>query len=331
MLAEYLPKVVATLPEGVGLTVADNGSTDDSLTWLAENYPQVERLVLDQNYGYAGGYRRALEMLDDDIFILLNSDVAPAEGWVESLVAPFSDERVAAVAPKLLSVAEPERFEYAGAAGGFIDLFGYPFCRGRILGTVEHDHGQYDTPRTTFWASGACLAVRAEALREVGSLDEHFFAHMEEIDLCWRLWSAGWRVMVEPRSVVWHLGGGTLPNNSPRKLYLNFRNSLAMMYKNLPKSGLWRLWLRMLLDGGSALVYLLTGKWNYFKAVWRAHCDFRKMRRDYLRTERQRVQSRVVAQPEGIYRGSILLRYLLGKREFGERQFKIQNSKFKVD
>ena len=197
-------------------------------------------------------------------------------------------------------------------------MFGYPFCRGRILATVEYDEGQYDSPRSVFWASGACLAVRATALREVGSLDEHFFAHMEEIDLSWRLWSAGWRVMVEPRSVVYHLGGGTLPNNSPRKLYLNFRNSLAMMYKNLPKRGLWRLWTRMVLDGGSALVYLLTGKMEYFKAVWNAHQDFRKMRREYLSVERKRVQSRVVAQPEGIYRGSILLRYLLGKRRFGE-------------
>ena len=316
MLAEYLPKVVATLPDGVRLTVADNGSEDDSPVWLAENYPEVERLVLDRNYGYAGGYRRALEMLSDDVFILLNSDVAPAEGWVESLVAPFADERVAAVAPKILSVAEPQRFEYAGASGGFIDLFGYPFCRGRILATVEYDEGQYDSPRSVFWASGACLAVRATALREVGSLDEHFFAHMEEIDLCWRLWSAGWRVMVEPRSVVYHLGGGTLPNNSPRKLYLNFRNSLVMMYKNLPKRGLWRLWTRMVLDGGSALVYLLTGKMEYFKAVWSAHQDFRKMRKEYLKAERKMVQSRMVAQPEGIYRGSILLRYLLGKRRF---------------
>ena len=316
MLAEYLPKVVATLPEGVGLTVADNGSDDGSLSLLAEQFPQVDTLVLDSNYGYAGGYRRALEMLDDDIFILLNSDVAPAVGWVEALVAPFAEERVAAVAPKILSVIEPQRFEYAGACGGFIDLFGYPFCRGRILATVEYDSGQYDSPRSVFWASGACLAVRAEALREVGSLDEHFFAHMEEIDLCWRLWSAGWRVMVEPRSVVYHLGGGTLPNNSSRKLYLNFRNSLAMMYKNLPCGAGWRLWLRMVLDGGSALVYLLTGKMDYFKAVWNAHQDFRKMRREYLRAERKRVQSRVVAKPEGIYRGSILLRYLLGKRRF---------------
>ncbi|MBO7188627.1 MAG: glycosyltransferase, partial [Tidjanibacter sp.] len=150
MLAEYLPKVVATLPDGVRLTVADNGSEDDSPVWLAENYPEVERLVLDRNYGYAGGYRRALEMLSDDVFVLLNSDVAPAPGWVESLVASFADERVAAVAPKILSVAEPQRFEYAGASGGFIDLFGYPFCRGRILATVEYDEGQYDSPRSVF-------------------------------------------------------------------------------------------------------------------------------------------------------------------------------------
>ncbi len=319
MLQKYLPSVVATLPTGVALTVADNGSTDDSVEWLTQNYPdRVEVLRLPENYGYAGGYRRALEMLDDELFILLNSDVEPTEGWCQTLVSLFeNDSSVGAAAPKILSWADRGAFEYAGASGGFIDYFGYPFCRGRILSCIERDCGQYDDRREVFWASGACLAVRADALRAVGSLDESFFAHMEEIDLCWRLWSAGWRVMVEPSAVVYHLGGGTLPNNSPRKLYLNFRNSLAMIYKNLRGWALWRLWIRMVLDGGSALVYLLSGKWDYFKAVWQAHRDFRRMKRSGLRNKRRAAQELAVASPSGIYRGSILLRYLFGTRKFG--------------
>ncbi len=319
MLEKYLPRVIATLPEGVGLTVADNGSTDDSVEWLTRLYPdEVDLLRLPENYGYAGGYRRALDQMDEELLILLNSDVEPEAGWCETLMALFeTNESVGAAAPKILSDTDRGAFEYAGASGGFIDLFGYPFCRGRILSTIERDMGQYDTCRDVFWASGACLAVRNDALRSVGSLDESFFAHMEEIDLCWRLWNAGWRVIVEPKSVVYHLGGGTLPNNSPRKLYLNFRNSLAMMYKNLSKWEMWRLWMRMVLDGGSALVYLLSGKRDYFKAVWDAHRDFRKMKREGLRAQRKNLLGRAVARPKGIYRGSILLRYLFGGRKFG--------------
>ena len=209
-LRRFLPSVLASVPEGVGVVVADNGSTDDSLGVLEREFPAVGRIVLDRNYGFAGGYNRALEYLDADYFILLNSDVETPAGWVEPLVETLDRDRtVAAVAPKLLSLVEPARFEYAGASGGFIDYLGYPFCRGRILQCVERDEGQYDDARDVFWASGAAFCCRAEVFRAMGGFDEDFFAHMEEIDLCWRMQLAGYRVRIEPRSRVYHLGGGS--------------------------------------------------------------------------------------------------------------------------
>ena len=231
-LRRFLPSVLASVPEGVGVVVADNGSTDDSLGVLEREFPAVGRIVLDRNYGFAGGYNRALEYLDADYFILLNSDVETPAGWVEPLVETLDRDRtVAAVAPKLLSLVEPARFEYAGASGGFIDYLGYPFCRGRILQCVERDEGQYDDARDVFWASGAAFCCRAEVFRAMGGFDEDFFAHMEEIDLCWRMQLAGYRVRIEPRSRVYHLGGGSLAQGSPSKVFYNHRNNLAMLYK----------------------------------------------------------------------------------------------------
>ncbi len=234
-LERFLPSVVSH-STGASVVVADNGSDDDSAAFLRKHYPQVELLLLDKNYGYAEGYNRALEQVAADCYVLLNSDVEVEEGWLGPLAKLMaSNERIAALAPKILSYDRPGYFEYAGASGGFLDAFGYPFCRGRILDTIEQDDGQYDTSRDVFWASGACMMVRADVFRKLGGFDGDFFAHMEEIDFCWRAQLAGYRIMVEPRSRVFHLGGGTLPNNSPRKLYLNYRNNLSMLYKNLSK------------------------------------------------------------------------------------------------
>ena len=275
-LRRFLPSVLASVPEGVGVVVADNGSTDDSLGVLEREFPAVGRIVLDRNYGFAGGYNRALEYLDADYFILLNSDVETPAGWVEPLVETLDRDRtVAAVAPKLLSLVEPARFEYAGASGGFIDYLGYPFCRGRILQCVERDEGQYDDARDVFWASGAAFCCRAEVFRAMGGFDEDFFAHMEEIDLCWRMQLAGYRVRIVPRSRVYHLGGGTLQTDSPAKVFYNHRNNLAMLYKCAsPAQRLCVAVARPALDLLAALSYLMQGRRDNFRAVFRAWRDF---------------------------------------------------------
>ena len=319
-LRRFLPSVLASVPEGVGVVVADNGSTDDSLGVLEREFPAVGRIALDRNYGFAGGYNRALEYLDADYFILLNSDVETPAGWVEPLVETLDRDRtVAAVAPKLLSLVEPARFEYAGASGGFIDYLGYPFCRGRILQCVERDEGQYDDARDVFWASGAAFCCRAEVFRALGGFDEDFFAHMEEIDLCWRMQLAGWCVRVVPRSRVWHLGGGTLQNDSPRKLYLNYRNNLAMLFKCAsPVQRVAVAVLRPLADAAAALVYLLKGQCAQAGAVACAYRDF-LARHGELARQRRAVQQSKRRRAAHIYHGSIILRYLLGRRVFGER------------
>lgn len=318
-LRRFLPSVLASVPEGVGVVVADNGSTDDSLGVLEREFPAVGRIVLDRNYGFAGGYNRALEYLDADYFILLNSDVETPAGWVEPLVETLDRDRtVAAVAPKLLSLVEPARFEYAGASGGFIDYLGYPFCRGRILQCVERDEGQYDDARDVFWASGAAFCCRAEVFRAMGGFDEDFFAHMEEIDLCWRMQLAGYRVRVVPQSRVYHLGGGTLTTDSPTKVFYNHRNNLAMLYKC--SSSVQRVTVavvRPALDLLAALSYLVQGRSDNFRAVFRAYRDFLRWHRDLSRKRKTIRQNRKGSAEEKIYRGSVVLRYLLGRRTFG--------------
>ena len=317
-LERFLPSVVSH-STGASVVVADNGSDDDSAAFLRKHYPQVELLLLDKNYGYAEGYNRALEQVAADCYVLLNSDVEVEEGWLGPLAELMaSDERIAALAPKILSYDRPGYFEYAGASGGFLDAFGYPFCRGRILDTIEQDDGQYDTSRDVFWASGACMMVRADVFRKLGGFDGDFFAHMEEIDFCWRAQLAGYRIMVEPRSRVFHLGGGTLPNNSPRTLYLNYRNNLSMLYKNLSKLTLWPLlFTRMVLDGMSAFVFLMQGRRDFFKVVFRSHMDFYKIL-GMLRAKRRAIQrDRTGSAAGNIYRGSIILRHALGRRTFG--------------
>ncbi len=304
-LERFLPGVLASAgcaPDGtpggeVEVIVADSASTDGSMEGVADRFPAVRRIVLDRNYGFTGGYNRALTYLNGDDFcyyVLLNSDIEVPQGWLEPLIAWMDTHPdCGACAPKLLAWQDRGRFEYAGAAGGLLDALGYPFCRGRVLKKVERDEGQYDgAVADVFWATGACLLVRAEAFRRLGGLDERFFAHMEEIDLCWRLQLHGLRVCVVPSSVVWHLGGGTLPAASPWKLRLNYRNNLLMLENNLARTyaldgcspekacrkARRTIRLRMVLDGCSALLYLLTGRFRYFQAVVRAHREYRRLR-----------------------------------------------------
>ena len=315
----FLPSVVRTAPPGVEIVVADNGSTDGSAALVEREFPSVTLLRLPENYGFAGGYNRALERLEGDYWVLLNSDVEPAEGWLEPLIAELDAQPdVAVVGPKLLSCAERDRFEYAGAAGGFIDWFGFPFCRGRILRTLEKDRGQYDDTRDVFWVSGAAFCCRAEVFRRMGGFDAGFFAHMEEIDLCWRMQLAGYRVRIEPRSRVYHLGGGSLAQGSPSKVFYNHRNNLAMLYKCAsPVQRSVVAIVRPVLDSCAALSYLMQGRPDYVRAVGRAWRDFLRAHKA-LAAKRRAVRGAAKGKPRGIYCGSIVLRYLLGRRRFGK-------------
>lgn len=315
-LQHYLPRVVATTV-GADIVVADNGSTDGSVAWLKEAMPSVQLVLLDKNYGFAEGYNRALAQLEGyDTFVLLNSDIEPAEGWLEPLVEQLErNEDVAVVVPKILDDKCREKFEYAGAAGGFIDILGYPFCRGRILQTVEQDNGQYDTSMDVMWGSGAAFCCRASVYAELGGLANEFFAHQEEIDLCWRVWLSGRRVVVEPRSKVYHLGGATLSTDSPFKTMLNHRNNLAMLFRCAsPGQRLLVAVVRPVLDLAAALSYLVQGKRASAKAVWQAWRDF-LLWHSRLTAERKTIRANVVREAP-IYYGSIVLRYLFGKRTF---------------
>lgn len=280
MLKRYLPSVVAHT-KGAEIIVADNGSTDNSLEVLAKVFPDVKTIVLDKNYGFAEGYNRAIEQVDSEYVVLLNSDVEVPEAWLNPLLAYLdAHSDVAAVQPKIRSWIRRTHFEHAGAAGGYLSKLYFPYCRGRILWHVEEDKGQYDTEAEVDWTSGACMCVRTKVYKECGGLDAAFFAHMEEIDLCWRIRNAGWRLVCLPQSVVYHLGGGALSYESPRKTYLNHRNNLLMIYKN--KQHPWGvLFIRGLLDYAAACFYLLQGRWGAFKAVFQARKDYKKMRKAY--------------------------------------------------
>lgn len=317
-LEQFLPSVIKHTPRQVRIIVADNGSSDNSVSFVKVNYPSIEIIELKENHGFAKGYNLALEQVDAECFVLLNSDVEVTEGWLEPLVATITnDPNVGAVTPKLRSYGYRDKFEYAGAAGGYIDLLGYPFCRGRILSTLEDDRGQYDDKREVFWASGAAFCCRAELFRRAGGFDADFFAHMEEIDLCWRMQLMGYKIMVEPRSVIYHLGGGTLPNESPRKLYLNYRNNLAMLFKCAPT---WQRCIvaiaRPMADALSAVIYLVKGQRELAKAVWQAYKEFFLAHKE-LGKKRRAVRANVKQESQTIYRSSIVLRYALGQKVFG--------------
>lgn len=315
LLRRYLPSVIAgTSSVLADVIVADNGSTDDSRSVLELEFPEVKRLYFEKNYGFAEGYNRCVAMTRYPYTVLLNSDVRTPSGWLEPLYDFMQQHpEVGAVQPKLLQDRQDDRqvFEYAGAAGGFIDRHGYPYCRGRIFGTVEDDHGQYDgAPLPCFWATGACLMVRSALYEHVGGLDAKFFAHMEEIDLCWRMNIAGKQLAMVPASHVYHLGGGSLPQGNPRKTYLNFRNNLLMLHKNLPeREGRRIIFVRRLYDTLAFFQSLATLHFGDCKAILRAHRDFRKMRAQY----QQHPQVNLLAQsPEG--RRNIIVDYYLRRR-----------------
>ena len=317
MLERFMPSVVANTSADV--IVADNGSTDGSLDFLREHYPDVSLIQLDKNYGFAEGYNRAIAAVDThyDYYVLLNSDVECTPGWVEPVVAMMEEDKSIAVAqPKLLMYDQRDTFEYAGGAGGFIDRYGYPFCRGRLFSTLEKDHGQYDNQRDIFWATGAAMFVRSTVWKELGGLDGDFFAHMEEIDFCWRVKNAGHRVVYCPQSVLYHVGGGTLPKSNPFKTQLNFRNNLSMLYKNLPAKRLHCvLSFRMLLDGVAALKFLTEGHLGEYRAVRKAHKEYRAWK-PKLKEKRKRINPHEVGE---VYRRPLLIEYfLLGKKRFSD-------------
>lgn len=285
LLRRFLPAASRhTVCDTADLIVADNGSTDGSVAWIRENHPEVKLIELPENYGFAEGYNRAIAAADYPFITLLNSDVEVTEGWWRPVLSFMeSDPSVGAVQPKILSWRDKSSFEYAGAAGGYLDRLGYPFCRGRLFDSVEKDEGQYDGPPVDVaWASGACMTVRREAYVGLGGLDPKFFAHMEEIDLCCRMLNAGWRVCAVTDSKVYHVGGASLNQGNPRKTYLNFRNNLLLLHKNLTRRrGRRVLFLRRLADTLAFGMFLLKGDMANARAVLRAHRDFRKMRREY--------------------------------------------------
>ncbi|MBF1398702.1 MAG: glycosyltransferase family 2 protein [Prevotella histicola] len=286
MMEKYLPSVLNYSCREAEVIVADNASTDDSVSWLRESYPHVRVIQLDQNYGFAEGYNQALRQIDSKYYLLLNSDVEVTHHWLTTLIEEMdAHDDVAACQPKILSVVNRDSFEYAGASGGFIDRYGYPFCRGRIFDTVEEDNGQYDNTQEILWATGACLMIRSCDYWAAGGLDGRFFAHNEEIDLCWRLHRMGKRIFCFPESVVYHLGGGTLPKSNPRKTFLNFRNNLTMLWKNLPEDDLRHVMrIRWFLDYLAAFQTLVLNRnWGDFKAIVSARRAFKQWKKDFPR------------------------------------------------
>lgn len=275
-LEQFLPSVMASEYGNLQVILADNASSDDSVGFVRSRYPEIRIICNPGNEGFARGYNMALKQVTADYYVLLNSDVEVTKDWIGPVISLMeSDSTIAACQPKLLSWSEKNMFEYAGAAGGWIDHLGYPFTRGRVFDVCEKDEGQYDDPAPCFWATGAALFVKAPVYHKLGGLDEYFFAHQEEIDLCWRMQLAGYRVFVQPSSVVFHVGGGTLPKGNSRKTFLNFRNNLIMLFKNLPAgTALWKIPFRMLLDLASAMRGLFSGDAGYCAAVFRAHWHF---------------------------------------------------------
>lgn len=325
LFPDFLPSIVQySKDKNTEVIVADNGSTDRSLEVLKKDFPEVTILDLETNYGFALGYNVALKKIKADYFVLVNSDVKVSEGWIEPCIQQMEkDDKIAAVQPKVLSYHQPDTFEYAGAAGGFIDKYGYPFCRGRILDKVEKDEHQYDEPGEIFWATGACMFVRAEVFRNSGGFDHDFWAHMEEIDLCWRLKNQGFKIVYEPKSIIYHLGGGSLEYGNPRKIYLNFRNNLFMLFKNLPKYKFKRiLFIRMVLDGVAAVKFLAGFEWKAFVAVAKAHVSFYRNIKN-LRKKRFHLKPGIVQteHPE-VYNKSIMWRFFIQKKtKFSELDF----------
>ena len=319
-LEQFLPILIEnTKLSGSEIIIADNASTDSSLLILQEKFPTIRTVVLDKNYGFAGGYNKALAQIEADYYVLLNSDVEVMSNWLEPLIT-YMDKHadVAACQPKIRSYFNRKYFEHAGAAGGYIDRFGFPFCRGRVLGTAEEDKGQYDNITDVFWATGACLLVRSKTFWTVGGLDDDFFAHMEEIDLCWRLKSRGYRIVCIPESTVFHVGGGTLNVENPYKTYLNFRNNLLMLYKNLPAKLLKdTMFWRMIFDYIAAIQLFVTGKPKNAISVFKARSDFKRMQPNFEEKRKQNILYSTSDNYSDILQKSIVIEYFLkGRKTF---------------
>lgn len=316
LLPQFLPSVILHSPQAE-VIVADNGSTDQSVTLLENQYPQVRIIRLAKNLGFCGGYNAALRQVKADHYVLLNSDVEVTSGWLVPMLSILASKPdVAAVQPKILSHREPSLFEYAGAGGGFIDSLGYPFCRGRVFNYVESDQHQYDDERPVFWASGACMMIRAEVYHRFGGLDEDFFAHMEEIDLCWKIHRSGGKVFYTGSSVVYHLGAGTLGYTNPRKTYLNFRNGLVMITKHFSAFEIiWKVPFRILLDWAAIIMFLFKSQPDHGKAVAKAHVDFLKSLSVTLSKRRQLRREFPSYDRTAVYKGMALLQFFLMGRK----------------
>lgn len=319
-LEQFLPSVLASSYPNLEIVVGDNASTDDSVAFVKSSNPTIRIIENDQNYGFAEGYNRVLAQVEADYFVLLNSDVEVAANWISPVIEMMEqNEQIAAAQPKILSYRDKSSFEYAGAAGGFIDYMGYPFCRGRIFDTLEQDQGQYDQPSEIFWASGAALFIKSAAWKAVGGFDGDFFTHMEEIDLCWRLKNKGYEVWYCPDAKVYHVGGGTLNAESPFKTFLNFRNNLLMIHKNHSKwTAFFKIIVRFFMDFLSLLKFIAEGKFQNARAISRAHVDF-------LRKAKSNAAKRSLSREEalsGVYQQSIVWDYFIrGKKKFSELGF----------
>jgi GT2 family glycosyltransferase len=320
-LEKFLP-IVIKYSQGAQIIVADNQSTDDSVSFLKTHFANVSIIINPSNDGFAKGYNLALKQVNAEYYILLNSDVEVTENWIEPIIQLMdSSATIAACQPKILDYNHPNKFEYAGAAGGFIDKYGYPFCRGRIFNVLEEDKGQYDTIKEVFWATGACMFVRSEAFWKVGGFDDDYFAHMEEIDVCWRMKNLGYQVYVEPKSKVYHVGGGTLNKLSPKKTFLNFRNNLITLTKNAsPRFLFFKIIYRMILDGVAAFKFLFEGNGSHFFAVIKAHFSFYKHLPSTLKKrDHMRLMPQFIETTTGVYeKNMVYAHFVKGIKHYSE-------------
>ncbi|MBF0575891.1 glycosyltransferase family 2 protein [Dysgonomonas sp. GY617] len=328
LLEQFLPSVVKYTDSNIAdIIVADNASSDDSISFIQENYPTLSIIRLSENFGYAEGYNQALKQIETEYSILLNSDVEATANWLAPMIN-FLDAHpnIVAVQPKILAQQNKNYFEYAGASGGFIDKYGYPFCRGRIFDSLEEDENQYDQPIDIFWASGACLVIRTKEYLKAGGLDASFFAHMEEIDLCWRLNARGLKVVCIPQSVVYHVGGATLAGENPKKTFLNFRNNLVMLYKNLDDKAFRKIYkVRFFLDYLAALQMILKGKTSSAKATHQAHIEFKKIKKNYNSLRDENLNKQTSENIKTIYPNSLLWQfYVKGHKTFKLLSWNIQ-------
>ncbi len=317
-LQQYLPSVIkySNLP-GATTWVVDNASEDGSVEFLERDFPEVKHVSLDTNHGFAGGYNRGLKQIEAKYYLLLNSDVEVTANWLAPMLELLDDNpKIAACGPKIKAHLQPDYFEYAGAAGGYLDRYGYAFCRGRIFANMEKDTGQYDDEVPVFWATGACLMIRSKLFHQVGGFDDFFFAHMEEIDLCWRLKNLGYQIYYTSRSTIYHYGGGTLPQNNPRKNFLNYRNNLLLILKNLPRGNAFRIiFIRLWLDYLAGIMYLVNGETKNALAVLKAHAAFFKVMSRYRKKRKELLATRTGEKHPEILSKSVVFQFFIRKKK----------------